>query len=180
MIWTILVAIVAIGFIIYYQVKLSRIGKTNCSSEQIIQNYESEMVCGHITRILYQMDKTTQFYTDENEASREITTSLNLLGYNATYQYKLPNNRQADVFVDNYIIEGKLEPNGVEVDRLIGQVTDYLSLPFKVIIVLYGYTDPKAMDRIMQYANNNERVRLIYLENPNRTKKYSEIAEAVA
>ena len=65
-------------------------------------------------------------------------------------------------------------------DRLIGQVTDYLSLPFKVIIVLYGYTDTKAIDRIMQYANNNERVRLIYLENPNRTKKYSEIAEAVA
>ena len=160
MIWTILIAIVAVGFVIYSQVKVNKMARQAVVKEsvaksdddggltQLILKYKRDTLDGHIIKVLCQMDKTCSFYSDEDEASRELTTGLNLLGHDAQYHYGLTEKRVADIFVDNVIIEGKLNPTQSDVDRLFGQVLDYLRFPHHIIIVLYGQTNQEIAERI--------------------------------
>jgi hypothetical protein len=119
------------------------------------------------------MDRTYDSYTNEDEANRELTTCLNLLGHAAKYHYPLNNGRTADVLVDNYaILEGKLDPNTSDIDRLIGQLEDYAAYHYKVYVVVYGYIVPTFVERIQRQIIPRfyNKVGLIYLENPQRTR----------
>lgn len=133
-----------------------------------------KVISGAIYQSLAQMDKTCNFYIDEDEANRELTSCLNILGHGATYQHSLTNGRACDIFVDNSIIEGKLDLNDrTQIDRLIGQVTDYLALPYNIYIVLYGQVALSIIERINtqlvdRYPN---KVFLTYLVTANRIRQ---------
>ena len=121
------------------------------------------------------MDTTAKWYTDENEANRELVTSLKIQGLDAEYQPRLPNGITADARVNNVIIEGKLSPNKSDIDRLIGQLTQYVQYSVKVNIVIYGALDNYAKLRIIneirrRYSLN--RVFINYLDNPQRNRRY--------
>jgi len=142
--------------------------KTEKHSAQI----EGRLLSSSVLRSLMHMDKTCQFYVDEDEANRELTTCLNLLGHVATYHYAI-NSRTADIFVDGTIIEGKLDPTQSDVDRLIGQVSDYLLFAYPIFVVVYGRAEKSIVDRIQSQIidKHSGRVSLLYLSNVNRTRK---------
>jgi len=143
-------------------------------SELILQalQYEKQMLNGHIIKVLCQMDRTCGFYNDEDEANRELTTGLSLLGYNAQYHYNVTDRRTVDIFVDDTIIEGKLDPNTSDVDRLIGQITDYMNLPHRIFIVLYGQVSGQVLERIRNFASlHSDKVQLVYLSEANRMRR---------
>jgi hypothetical protein len=119
------------------------------------------------------MDKTHRYYNNEDEANRELTDCLNVLGFNATYHYELGNKRIVDIQVDQYaMVEGKLDPDLSEIDRLVGQVTDYLKFHKYMYIVVYGNLDSRFKERIQSLLLNiyPDRLSLIYLKNPNRIR----------
>jgi hypothetical protein len=125
-----------------------------------------------IYKSMCQMNTTYNVFNDENEANRELTTCLKLLGHDAVYDFRQLN-RPIDIFVDNSIIEGKLEPNNSEIDRLIGQITDFLQIPCHIYIVLYGTTRPEIINRIQSQIIDtySDRVNLVYLLNPQRCRR---------
>lgn len=119
------------------------------------------------------MDKTNRYYTSEDEANRELTDCLNVLGFNAVYHYELDNKRIVDIQVDQYaMVEGKLDPDLSEIDRLVGQIVDYLKFHKYVYIVVYGFLDYRFKNRIKDLLLSlyPDRLSLIYLNNPNRTR----------
>ncbi len=144
--------------------------------QQIIETknfYYTKSLFGDIYRALNIMDKTCNFYKEEDEANRELTTCLNLCGHVANYHQQLDNGRTVDLFVDDFaLVEGKLDPNLAEIDRLIGQVLDYFDYPYFIYIVVYGMIDDVSVQRIQTRLINvhPEKVDLIYLSNPNRTR----------
>jgi hypothetical protein len=125
-----------------------------------------------VLQALAQMDKTCAVWVDEDEASRELTTCLNLLGHDAKYHYSL-GGRTADIFLEGTIIEAKLDPTQGDVDRLFGQVAGYLESQYHILIVIYGRADKLIVDRIKSQIldKNPNRIELIFLDNANRIRK---------
>lgn len=146
--------------------------KTEKEYNELKITYISKLLIADIYKSLCQMDTTHSIYYNENEANRELTTCLKLQGHNAVYNYRL-NNRPIDIFVDNSIIEGKLEPQNSEIDRLIGQTTDFLTTPCHIYIILYGTTRIETINRIKSQIINvhSDRVNLLYLQNPQRCRR---------
>lgn len=174
MVWIVVATvIIAIGFILYYQRQYENEKKKSRTEIHKVANYfKCKLLEESLHRCLTQMDKTNGFYNEEDEANRELTSCLSLLGHDAKYHYRLDNKRTADILVDNCIIEGKLDPSPAEADRLIGQITDYLSLPNRIFVVLYGFVDKSLLDRLQKqvFTPNPARVNLVYLNNARRVR----------
>ena len=81
--------------------------------------------------------------------------------------------RPIDIFADNSIIEGKLEPNNVDIDRLIGQISDFLTYNCHIYIVCYGATEQRILNRIKTQVVDlhPNRINLVYLLNPQRSRR---------
>jgi len=125
-----------------------------------------------LSKALQLMDSTAKWYNNEDEANRELVTCLKSLNVDAAYGYKLPNGRIADAKVGDMLIEGKLSPDTAEVDRLIGQLSDYTQYGDKLNVVIYGQLSNNARRRIeneihLKYIG---RVFLTYLNNPQRKR----------
>ena len=122
---------------------------------------------------LTKMDETCGFYNEEDEANRELTTALNLLGHHAVYHQLLDNARTADILVDNNtLIEGKLDPQLSDVDRLMGQLDDYAKYPYNICVVIYGFVAESLLDKMrttvgLRYPS----ICIINLSDPNRIRK---------
>lgn len=164
-IFLLIIAIICSVAIYYYRYK----------SRQWHNIYEAlrcRLLRGNIIRALQHMNDTCSTYNNEDEANRELTTCLNLLGHNAHYKFPLNDNRITDIFVDNSIIEGKLDPQWQDIDRLIGQVADYIETPYDIYIIIYGYASPEIIERIQKQivARFPTRVSMIYLATPKRIR----------
>jgi hypothetical protein len=121
------------------------------------------------------MDGTHTIYRDEESANIEMTNCLKLYGHIATYPATKLNGRTADICVDKYaIIEGKLDPNRSEIDRLIGQTLDYLKSPHYIFIVIYGKISQIQLERINDDLCEKypDRIELVYLKEPQRIRTY--------
>ena len=133
-----------------------------------------------IYKSLTTMDGTHTCYADEDEANRELTTCLNLLGHTALYHQDIGSGRTVDIFVDNYaIIEGKLDPTQSELDRLIGQLDDYTSRGYRTFVVLYGHVSQTIANRIngQVVPRYNGKITVIYLKEVNRVRINKELHE---
>jgi len=138
----------------------------------------SSIVQHAIMNALVSMDNTYKWYDNEDNANRELISTLHALGFgDAVYHQLLNNGRTADGFVSNSIIEGKLDLSRSDnIDRLLGQIDDYLVSSYDIHIVLYGLVEPNALNRIKSKVNfYPNRLFLSYLKKPQRTRK--EIAE---
>ncbi len=152
--------------------------ETKESFDAIIATTQTEnikrILLGSIYKSLSSMDKISHRYENEDEANRELTACLSVLGHTCSYHQRFDNGREADIFVDNTaIIEGKLEPHQTDIDRLIGQTEDYMKLECHLYIVIYGSVNPSSIDRIKNHiiAKSPDKISLIYLPNANRRKK---------
>jgi len=114
-------------------------------------------------------------FTNEDEANRELVTCLKSLDVDATYGCRLPNGRTADAKVGDVLIEGKLSPSTAEVDRLLGQLSDYCQYGNRVNVVIYGKLDKEAKRRIENeiITRYTDRVFLTSLTNPHRLRSQS-------
>ncbi len=127
----------------------------------------------YLHRALETMDTTAKWYNNEEEANRELVSCLKAQGINdVVYQYRLANGRTADARVGNCLIEAKLSPTTDEVDRLIGQLSDYTQYANKLNVVIYGYFNKEARRRIENeiYKRYRDKVFLTYLNNPRRQR----------
>lgn len=127
----------------------------------------------NLHRALETMDTTARWYNNEEEANRELVTCLKAQGISSVvYQYRLGNGRTADAKVGNSLIEGKLSPDTAEVDRLIGQLSEYTQYANKLNVVIYGKFDREARRRIENEIQSRYlgKVFLNYLPNPNRQR----------
>jgi cbb3-type cytochrome oxidase subunit 3 len=124
----------------------------------------------YLHKALEAMDTTHKWYNNEDEANKELVSCLKLQGVEAEYQYRLPNGGTADAKVYNFLIEGKLSPDRAEVNRLIGQLSDYSEYPYKINIVIYGRLSEYAERRIRKEINSRylNKVFLTYLDKPIR------------
>ena len=141
--------------------------------KQIRRKAISGEIGKYLQGALEAMDSTAKWYTDENEANRELVSCLKAKGIpDVTYQYKLRDGETADAKVGNILIEGKLSPNTGEVDRLLGQLTRYTQHGHKVNVVIYGRLDQYARSRIEKEIQSRypNRVFLTYLDNPKRQR----------
>jgi len=138
--------------------------------EEALENGE---ISHYIRNALLAMDSTHKWYADENEANRELVTSLKSQGLEAEYQPRLAGGSTADAKVGKIVIEGKLSPHKADIDRLLGQLIEYTKYNDKVCIVIYGklheYTKSRITEEIEQRYLIN-RVFLSYLKNPNRDR----------
>ncbi len=125
-----------------------------------------------LKKALKAMDDTARTYTNEEEANKELVGILKSQGYDATYQFRLGDDRTADAKVENVLVEGKLAPHTAEVDRLIGQIGAYSRYSYRVNVVIYGYLSKTARERIENEIDERYRnkVFLTYLENPRRRR----------
>ena len=137
-----------------------------------IRNPELCVVRDSIVDALRMMDSTRRYYVDEDEANRELVSCLKMRGYDAVYQHYLGNGRTCDAFTSNTIIEGKLDPNQADIDRLLGQLNDYYKTNSNIAIVLYGnVADTKALVRISEIVRTDpNRLALVYLDRPQRVR----------
>lgn len=136
------------------------------------------VISDSIYKCLSTIDNTHTVYIDEDEANRELTSCLNAVGRTALYHKPLDSGRTPDIFIDNHaIIEGKLEPNQSEIDRLIGQVKDYVSTTYRIFIVLYGIVSQQVLDRINQQiiAEYPSQVSLVYIRDAHRIRRQGEL-----
>jgi hypothetical protein len=140
---------------------------------------ERELITSEIDKYLHKalqiMDTTAKWYNNEDEANRELVSVLKAQNIDADYLHRLSNGRTADAKVGNVLIEGKLSPDTSEIDRLIGQISDYVqySNGNKINIVIYGALTLYAKNRIereiqLRYIGQ---VFLSYLDNPQRLRK---------
>ena len=143
-------------------------------STQTLFDLRNKTLTQTIKQILSLMDETHSRYVDEDEANRELTTSLKALGHHAIYQHPLCNGRTIDIYVDDFaLIEGKLDIDQSETDRLIGQIEDYMIEDYHhIYLVLYGETQKSLLKRIKEQIINRypEKTTVIYLENAKRTR----------
>jgi hypothetical protein len=141
-------------------------------SQQQISYYRSKTLHNDIHKAIQVMDETCTSYTDEDSANRELTTCLRLLGQNAKYHYSLDDHRILDIVVDDVIIiEGKLDPSQSEIDRLVGQIEDYLQYKVEIIIVVYGNISQESIKRVEGIVNKcSPYVSFIYHKNPHRSR----------
>lgn len=137
-----------------------------------------EKVSQALQKALLTMDTTHKWYTDEDEANRELVSCLKAMGYNAVYHQFLGNGRTADAFFEESIIEAKLDPSQSEIDRLEGQVTEYLKFQFAVHVVLYGQVEPQLLLRIKEIISRRpDRTFLTYLPDATRLRKSNSTIE---
>lgn len=136
---------------------------------------ENTIVKDALEKALKAIDKTHKWFKDEDEANRALTSCLKAMGFNdATYHYNLGNKRVADVFFEQSIIEGKLNPTQSDIDRLMGQLIAYLKFPFDIHIVIYGYIDNSLLEQLNEIIMKfPKKIFLTYLSDPNRGR-YSE------
>jgi hypothetical protein len=118
------------------------------------------------------MDSTAKRYNNEEDANRELVTFLNARGIETFYQHRLPNGRTIDAKAGGTLIEGKLSPDTAEVDRLLGQLSEYAKYSDKIHVVIYGQLGEYARNRIQSEIDQRyfNKVFLNYLENPNRQR----------
>ena len=140
---------------------------------KIAEALKNKKVADALATALHHMDTTHIWYTDEDEANRALVTSLKVMGYEeAVYHKYLGDGRTADAFFENSIVEGKLDPQQSEVDRLEGQITEYLKYPYAVHVVLYGHIDTQLLSRIKEIVSRKpERTFLTYLPDAKRVRK---------
>jgi DNA-directed RNA polymerase beta' subunit len=183
--WIPIIIAIALFLVVIYLIKKWNTNKTTINTlrlqvlntvesyskiEQAYEQANNKLLYQHIQQALSQMDKTCKYYMDEDEANRELCTCLNLLGHNAVYHSTI-NNRTVDIYLDNVIIEGKLDPKQSDIDRLIGQIADYVTFGKNIYIVIYGQVSPSLVERIrQQIILRYNSVYLLYLDNPNRVK----------
>jgi len=114
-----------------------------------------------LKKALLSIDRTCKQYNDENEANRELTGILVSLGYTAYYNWYLRDlGRSVDIFLPRFrvIIEGKLDPQQTDIDRLVGQVSFFKQCSYRVFIVVFGFLDYRLVARIYDeviYPSNN-------------------------
>ncbi|MGD0781180.1 MAG: hypothetical protein ABR954_10460 [Dehalococcoidales bacterium] len=127
----------------------------------------------YINEALEMMDSTSKWYNNEEEANKELILLLKSQGLDAIYPFELDDRTSADGKVGNFLIEGKLEPNKSEIDRLIGQLENYSRYPYEVIVVIYGAIAKEQLVRINEhiYKHYRNRVFLSYLDYPHRHGK---------
>jgi hypothetical protein len=138
-----------------------------------------ELITSEIDKYLHNalqiMDTTAKWYNNEDEANRELVSVLKAQNIDAVYLHRLSNGRTADAKVGNVLIEGKLSPDTSEIDRLIGQISDYVqySNGNKINIVIYGELTQDAKNRIEREIQSRYigQVFLSYLDNPQRLRK---------
>jgi hypothetical protein len=183
--WMPIIIAIALFLVVIYLIKKWNTNKTTINTlrlqvfnsvdnyskiEQAYKQAANQLISQHIQQSLSQMDKTCKCYNEEDEANRELCTCLNLLGHNAVYHSAI-NNRTVDIYLDNVIIEGKLDPKQSDIDRLIGQISDYVTFGKHIYIVIYGFIAQTLLDRInQQILSRYSGVSLLYLDNPNRVK----------
>ena len=140
--------------------------------------YKNRKITGelenYLQKALKAMDQTSNTYTDEKAANKELATTLRALGLPVEYEYRLNDRRIADIKVGDVLIEGKLSPKTDEVDRLLGQLQDYCTYKHKVNIVIYGHLDNYSLKRISDEINNRypSKAFLTCLKNPHRKREY--------
>lgn len=127
----------------------------------------------HLLQALQAMDSTAKFYTNEDEATRELVGILKSRGFDAKYQFHLNSGRTADAKVGNVLIEAKLSPRTEDIDRLIGQIQEYSKQPLKTNIVIYGRLDNYSRRRIEEeiIERYSGKILLTYLKHPKRTRR---------
>lgn len=91
---------------------------------------------------------------------------------NIEYEPKIQGESMGDIRIGSTIIEGKLDLlDKHEADRLVGQIQWCCShSPYKVKVVIYGRISPQIRNRIMTLSQYPDRVSLIALSNPRRTR----------
>jgi hypothetical protein len=150
-------------------------GNNEALSEQsstTTEDINNEKVSAALNAALRAMDTTHKWYTNEEEANRELVSSLKAMGHNAVYHQYLGDGRTADAFFEGSIVEAKLDPSQSEVDRLEGQIVEYLKYPYAVRVVLYGQVDYQLLLRIKEIVSRRpERIFLTYLPNAKRVRK---------
>ena len=127
----------------------------------------------HLKKALETMDTTAKWYNNEEEANRELVSCLKAQGINDVhYQYRLSNGRTVDAKVGDVLIEGKLSPDTSEIDRLIGQLSDYTHYGNRLNVVIYGYFNKEARRRIEDVIHTHylNKVFLTYINNPRRNR----------
>ena len=157
-----IIAIIVIAFLIYRRIKRSLLNKKVTGE---LQSY--------LLKALEAMDSTARIYTNEEEANKELVATLKVQDLDVQYQFPLGQGyRYADAKVGNAIIEGKLAPTQDEVDRLLGQIQGYSEYPYQLYVVIYGFLNKYAIERISQVIRKNypEKVFLTYLSNPRRRR----------
>jgi hypothetical protein len=150
----------------------TRIALTKAQDELSVIRHEA--IHSSLFRSIQHMDDTCNVYTDENEANRELTSCLKVLGHHALYQHALDGHRTVDIFIDGCaIVEGKLDLQQGDTDRLIGQIEDYTKSPYHIYIVIYGKTSSATLDRITNQILNKypAKVSLVHLPDAKRNKR---------
>jgi hypothetical protein len=170
-----IIAIIVLGYLAYrFYKKANTLDQKNNRFASALKSLKQQTLYEHIYQAIDTMDSTYTIYSDEDEANRELTTCLNLLGHTAKYHKSLDNGRTTDISVDRFaIIEGKLDPSQSDIDRLIGQMQDYLQTSYQIYIVIYGQINQTVVDRINSQIINNhaDQISLIYLNQANRVRK---------
>jgi hypothetical protein len=126
-----------------------------------------------LLQALATIDGTHSTYTNEDEANRELTSCLNAMGHSAVYHQMLNNGRTTDILLDGIaIIEGKLDPSQADIDRLIGQMQDYISTSYPIYIVIYGNISNGLLNRINEQliSKHPDQISLVRLNNSNRSR----------
>ena len=191
------IALIIIGYFTFHyrsglKTSLNLINGYNDKYKQLIQENQdnqkkfnkamgfakTSVISDSIYKCLSTIDNTHTVYTDEDEANRELTSCLNAVGRVALYHKPLDSGRTPDIFIDNHaIIEGKLEPNQADLDRLIGQIKDYAVTAYRIFIVLYGIVSQQVLDRINQQiiAEYPNQVSLLYIRDAHRIRRQGEL-----
>jgi hypothetical protein len=160
----IIAGIIFLAFLIGLSIKWLR--------KLIRRKYTVSDTSNNLEKALMIMDSTAKWYDDEDEANRELVTCLRTLKLDAEYGYNLPNGRTADARVGSGLVEGKLSPDTSEVDRLLGQLKEYIPYGDKLHIVIYGILSDDARRRIENEISQRYlgKVFLIALSNPRRLR----------
>ena len=134
---------------------------------------------GLINRALKAVDSLPSGFRDEEEANRQLFTSLkSIVGDSILVQYqpRYEGSIVGDIRLGNTIIEGKLDLiHKAETDRLVGQVEycyDYT--PLDIVVLLYGGTLPDIHHRLKCLVYKDS-LSIVLLEKPQRRRKYTNL-----
>lgn len=188
--WVILpsLALILICFLIYSKChkpqQIKETWNTNQASPPIDETSNPASKPGELfSRLLNQaltiMDETAKWYSNEDKANRELVSCLNSILYQydtkgkAIYHYYLGDGRTIDAKIYHILMEGKLSPSQSEIDRLLGQLSDYTKYSNEIHIVIYGSLSDMAKSRILNEISDRypDIVFLDYLNNPKRQRK---------
>lgn len=130
-------------------------------------------ISSYLQKALEKMDSTHRWFTNEDEANRELVSCLKTMNLEVEYQHRLPNGRTVDARVGDIFIEGKLSPYASDIDRLLGQLSVYTEYGNQVNIVVYGKLREEEKKRVINeiFLRYPNQVFLTYLDNPNRQRR---------